>query len=118
MDETWGKNGRSGNGGKSNGEEDERENTKDPGADSSSSLPGRGAGDKGMVESSPDPSAATALSLRRRDIEARHSGNMPSEIGDDAGSRLSIATSRIDDTSIFNARAASTFQRSFSYPFV
>lgn len=43
----------------------ERENTKDPEAESYSSLP-RG------VESSSDPSTATALSLKRKDIEARH----------------------------------------------
>lgn len=63
----------------------------------------------GWVESSPDPSTADALSLRRRDIEARHSRNMPPEIGDDARFRLSIATGGgggvIDDMSIFNARS-------------
>lgn len=48
--------------------EDERENTEDPGAESYPSLPGGGEG----IESSSDPSTATALSLKRKDIEARH----------------------------------------------
>lgn len=55
--------------------ERERENTKDPGADSSPLLPG--------VESSPDPGTATALSLRRRDIEARRGGNTLPEVAED-----------------------------------
>lgn len=49
--------------------EDERKNTEDPGAESYPSLP-RGGGEG--IESSSDPSIATALSLKRKDIEARY----------------------------------------------
>lgn len=80
--------------------ERERENTKDPGADSSPSLPG--------VESLPDPGTATALSLRRRDIEAKHGRNVPPEVGEDGVFACRLRPS-IEDMNTFNVRAVSTF---------